>query len=395
MFDVNTKIFSHLENGARIGRPLSALQGGRRAGKTFTICQWLLVRMWNDGDDVVFASMTAEQGRRGAFKDCETILNDWEGYRDYFTITKQPREIKCNNGRGGIAYFSSFQDPETAKGAACDWVFINEANKFSKQQYLDLAANARKGVIVDYNPNVRFWIDEVIPSGYSPLVVTWRDNIDHLSPVQLQWFEQLKRDAEKPDATSADWYYYQVYYLGQYSDLSGNIFTRRNTDIRTREEIPLSELRNFCVFGDPSALRKNDFFALVLSAVDSKGDVWVLDVFSVNDGERSKVFDEVRRMCGEWDGVRVYFETFGEVGQQAYIAAVNDGLTVYPFNLGRNKFERIVAKYHDWTHRLHFVDNYKLENYLSQCYAFSEKCEHDDNIDAVISSIYLQDFLKG
>lgn len=162
---LNKKIATYLERR----RPLMALQGARRAGKTYTACQWFLLNAYNDGDVILVASMTNEQGRRGAYEDCQNILRSWGTFGDLFDVYKSPRKIECkrnntNSGRAGVLEFASFDDPETAKGSACDWVFMNEANKFTLQQYLDLAANARKGVVIDYNPNQHFWIDDQLPA---------------------------------------------------------------------------------------------------------------------------------------------------------------------------------------------------------------------------------------
>ena len=43
---MNGHIVRYLETRA----PLMALQGARRAGKTFTIMQWLLLQAYNEGD---------------------------------------------------------------------------------------------------------------------------------------------------------------------------------------------------------------------------------------------------------------------------------------------------------------------------------------------------------
>lgn len=394
---MNKKITTYLERGKEKGQHLLALQGARRAGKTYTTCQWLLIQMLTKGDSVIFASMTAEQGRKGAYEDCKTILNSWGELRGYFEILKTPREIHCKTEiekRCGVAYFSSYQDPESAKGGACDWVFINEANKFSKQQYLDLAANARKGIIVDFNPNVHFWIEDLL-TPEQILCVSWKDNKKHLTDAQLQWFEQLYKDAHKPDATAADWYYYQVYYEGQYSELAGSIFTRANTQIIEPERVP-DGLRNYMIFCDPSALCGGDFFASVLSADDGMGNTYVLDVSSKNTGTKEDICRLLREWATRYDDVQIYIETNGLVGIEFYQFAQESGLPVVPYGQkgGAKKFERIIAKYQEWTHNLYFVKCAMLETFLLQVYDFAEKCEHDDNVDAVCSSLTLHKILN-
>lgn len=393
---VNKKIFGHLERGRREGWPIIALQGARRSGKTYTTCQWLLLNMLSAGDVVIFASMTADQGKRGTYEDCQNILKDMgESVQQYFDAIKSPREIRCKttvNGRSGIAYFASFQDPETAKGGACDWVFINEANKFTKQQYLDLAANARKGVIIDFNPNQHFWADDI--PAERVLVCHWKDNEKHLTDVQKAWFQSIYDAAHKPDATAADLYYYNVYYEGKYSELSGSIFTRANIQRIDRNLVPWQKLRSFVLFGDPSALRGADYFPLVLSAMDDAENMYVLQTYSRNEGTKPEWARRMMQMAAQYDGVRIYIETNGLVGVDFFEFAQNSGIPVNGWYSRGDKFKRIVAKYHEVTHNVYFVEDAELDGFLAQVYEFAEKCEHDDNIDAVVSSYMLQKFVN-
>ena len=60
---------------------------------------------------------------------------------------------------------------------------------------------------------------------------------------------------------------------------------------------------------------------------------------------------------------------------------------VTPYCSRLNKFERIIANYGKITNEVVFVDRAGLQGYLSQIYDFGEKCEHDDNIDAVNSLV--------
>ena len=79
---MNGKIVRYLESR----KPLMALQGARRAGKTYTACQWFLLNAYNDGDVILVASMTNEQGRRGAYEDCQNILRSWGTFGELFDV---------------------------------------------------------------------------------------------------------------------------------------------------------------------------------------------------------------------------------------------------------------------------------------------------------------------
>ena len=399
---LNKKIATYLERR----RPLMALQGARRAGKTYTACQWFLLNAYNDGDVILVASMTNEQGRRGAYEDCQNILRSWGTFGELFDVYKSPRKIECkrNNttsGRAGVLEFASFDDPETAKGSACDWVFMNEANKFTLQQYLDLAANARKGVVIDYNPNQHFWIDDQLPAE-EVLLCSWEDNRKHLTEAQLEYFQKLYDNAHRPGATAADWYYYQVYYLNQYSDLAGDIFTPAVIRKCEPDAVPWSTLRNPVVFGDPSALCGNDYFPLTLSAVGPDGTIYILDADSVNSGAKAERCTAIERMQKRLDGVRVYIESNG-IGKYFIEYARGEDkfdqpprpLTVEGWRSIDGKFDRILAQYETIRDRVVFVEQPRLAEYLKQVYEFARKCPHDDNIDNIASVCRLHQWLAN
>lgn len=397
---MNGKIVRYLEQR----KPLMALQGARRAGKTYTIMQWLLLQAYNAGDVALVASMTNEQGRRGAYEDTNTILTSWGAFGGLFDIYKSPRRIECqrNNtptGRGGVLEFASFDDPERAKGAACDWVFLNEANKFTRQQYLDLAANARKGVICDYNPNNHFWIEEELPAE-DVLLCSWKDNLKHLTPVQVAWFEKLKANAMRDGATAADWYFYSVYYLNEYSELSGDIFTPAIIRTCKQEDVPLSELRQPTIFCDPSALVGGDYFSITLSAIDAQGTIYILDADSTNEGSKAERAAAIERILYRFDGTRIFIESNG-IGANyiEYITGNNafekppHVLPVESWYSREDKFNRILAQYETIRDRVVFVEQPRLSEFLKQVYEFARKCPHDDNIDNVASVCRLHTYI--
>ena len=364
-------------------KPTFVLCGGRRSGKTYAVLNFLLAKCRAYPSNIVnIASMTAEQGRLGAYADCNNIIKANPSVYSNCIVLRSPREVRFANG--SVMFFNSYADSETAKGIACDDLFINEANNFSLQQYTDLRANVREFTFLDYNPNIRFWVDEI----FEPSEIcrtTWKDN-PFLTPSQLEYFADLKKLAERPEATSVDRRNYSVYYLGEYAEIDGAIFTRAN--IRTATELP--HLRNFNVFCDPSALRGADYFAACISAIDDNGDVWIVDTFSVNSGTREAVTRRLMDWCKAWDIKRVYIETNGLVGIDFYEFADNSGLPVEGWYSRGNKYQRIVDNYQNITTRLTVLDTPENRAFLEQVYTFAEKCEHDDNIDAINSAYNMQ-----
>lgn len=388
---VNDKIWLYLRRRYHEGAHTAILKGGRRSGKTWHLLQWAGLRcVYFPRRVVSVAAMTNDQGRLGSFADMGEII---EAYPALFANTDpntSPLEIRYPNGSKMV--FKSYRRSETAKGIKCHDLFINEANCFSYQQYVDLRANVTGMTFLDYNPNFKFWVDDI----FKPediCTTTWQDNRDHLTPAQLEYFADLKARAESPNATSVDLYNYSVYYLGEYAEIDGAIFTRAN--IRTATELPRREngdlaLRNFAIFADPSALRGADYFATCLTATDDDGNVWLIDSDSRNTGGREDVARWMQDTCKAWDVKRVYTETNGLVGIDFYEFADNSGLPVEGWYSRGNKYQRIVDNYQNLTTRLFVWDTERNRAFLNQVYTFAEKCEHDDNVDALNSSYNMQ-----
>ena len=396
------KIWTYFGEGEAMHKTVRILKGGRRSGKTWHALQYLMLRcVEKPGHIVSVAAMTNDQGRLGAYADLKSIMQLLPFYADGWDLKSSPLEARHANGSKMI--FKSYGDSETAKGIACDDLFINEANKFSLQQYIDLKANVRDITIIDFNPNVRFWVDDL----FDPSEIcssTWMDNRMHLTASQLDYFEMLKKMAQRPEATSVDKYNYSVYYLGEYADIDGAIFTR--TNIRRATELPRRSnlferadggrvedelaLRNFAVFCDPSALRGADWFACVLSATADDGSVWIIDTFSTNTGTREAVARKIIDWCKAWDVRNVYIETNGIVGLDFYDFAENSGIPVVGWYSKGNKYQRIVDNYQNLTTQLVVLESAANDAYLEQVYSFAEKCDHDDNIDAINSAYNMQ-----
>lgn len=354
--------------------------GGRRSGKTYGILRFLLLTGAMERIIVNIATMTQEQGRLGSHADAKDIIRDHPATFGGYTILESPREIRHKNGTR--IFFNSYSDSETAKGIACDYLFLNEGNKFSKQQYIDLAVNVRRGVFIDYNPTKKFWIDDFFEE--EDICHTTPFDNPFLTEVQLETFRHLERLAKRQDATEMDIYNYKVQVLGEYYEVQGSIFTRSNIHFG----MPAAPLERYMIFCDPSALCGNDYFACVLSATDGE-KVWVVDTHSVNNGTPADVCRVLIDWCKSYDVGMVCIEKNGVPGIDFVGFANNSMPYVQGWNSRGKKEERILAKYGAITENMMFVDNAHNRNFVEQVYEFSitPKCPHDDNVDALASTI--------
>lgn len=376
-----TKVEEYIAKRLAEGASTFVFCGGRRSGKTYGVLTFFLLLGAIERIVVNIATMTQEQGRLGSHADAKEIINSHPATFGTYEVLESPREIR-NKKTGTRIFFNSYADSETAKGVACDYLFLNEANKFSKQQYIDLAVNARRGIFIDYNPTKRFWIDDFVQE--CDICHTTPFDNPYLPKVQLEYFRTLEALGTRENATEVDIYNYKVQVLGEYYELSGDIFTRGNIHFGT----PSEPLQRYIIFCDPSALRGADYFACVLSATDGQ-HTWVVDTHSVNAGTPYDVCKVLEDWCKSYDVGAVYIETNGLQGIEFYEFANNSLPYVQGWNSKGKKEERILAKYNAITADVLFIDNDNNRAFVQQIYEFSvhPKCEHDDNVDALASTL--------
>lgn len=381
-----TKVEEYIAKRLADGASTFVFCGGRRSGKTYGILTFFLLLGSIERIVVNIATMTQEQGRLGSHADAKDIIRQHPATFGNYEVLESPREIR-NKKTGTRIFFNSYADSETAKGVACDYLFLNEANKFSKQQYIDLAVNARRGIFIDYNPTKRFWIDDFVNE--CDICHTTPFDNPYLPKVQLDYFRTLEALGTRENATEVDIYNYKVQVLGEYYELSGDIFTRDNIHFGT----PSESLQRYIIFCDPSALRGADYFACVLSATDGK-KTWVVDTHSVNAGTPYDVCKVLEEWCRSYDVGAVYIETNGLQGIEFYEFANNSLPYVQGWNSKGKKEERILAKYNAITADVLFVENDNNRAFVQQIYEFSvhPKCEHDDNVDALASTLTARKF---
>lgn len=385
---INASMAGYIAARRRAGKFTFAFKGGRRSGKTICICQFLILRAYNHGEVVNVASMTEDQGRNGVYADMLRIIDDCPTLSAFAECTASPMVIRFRSG--GKIIFKSYKNSETAKGIACDWLYENECNNFTEQQDTDLRANVRKGTFYDWNPCGDFWIHKT-HSEEDIHTSKWTDN-PFLTDAQRQYFADLKANFESPKASALDIYNYNRYYLGLDSELRGQIFMEEALTFCDPEEVP-KNLCNVRVFGDPSAMVGSDWFPIVLSAkCKSTGKIYILDVFTTNDAGREAIVKQLYEWIGSYDRVKVWIETNGYIGEEFFKYAKNSRIPVQSWYSSRNKFERICAAYEGIRDKFVFVRSPRLDGYMAQVYEFSNKCAHDDNVDALASTYYLHQY---
>lgn len=223
-------------------------QGGTRSSKTYSVLQLLyLIALHQPNQLISVVSETFPHLKRGALRDFETIL---EGLN--YPIEEKGMLNRTDNiyrvGSSRIEFFSADNSPRM-RGAARDYLFINEANNLSLQSFNELEVRTRKGIFLDYNPVSEFYIHtELIPrlspDEYALIKSTYLDN-EYLDSVQVRSIESRKE-------FDPEWW--QVYGMGEIGAYDGQIFP----SVGLVDELPVGDTCYGLDFGfnNPTALVK-------------------------------------------------------------------------------------------------------------------------------------------
>lgn len=171
--------------------------------------------------------------RVSIMRDFQNIMKDlgiWN--TDSFSATEHIYFFDNNS----IIEFMSIDNAEKRKGTSRDYLFIDECNELSREDYFQLFIRTRKKTIIAYNPSFgtnNYIFNEIQTHPESDLYIsTFRDN-PFLEQSIIDEIVRLKDI--NPE-------YYKIYGLGQPGNNVGTIFT-----INICDEIP--EDSTFLAFG--------------------------------------------------------------------------------------------------------------------------------------------------
>ena len=192
-------------------------QGSSRSGKTYSILQLLILVKAFEEKDAVFTIVrkTMPSLKASAMRDFFEILKNEDLY-DERNHNKTENTYHLN---GNLFEFVSLDQPQKKRGAKRSYLFINEANELSLEDWIQLSIRTEKQIFIDYNPSMdEHWIyDLVIPRADCTFIQsTYLDNKEFLPEEVVKEIEQLKFVDEN---------YWRVYGLGLPGQIKGLIFT--------------------------------------------------------------------------------------------------------------------------------------------------------------------------
>ena len=189
------------------------VQGGTSAGKTYDILlDELNEAIMQDGILTTIMSDTMPNLRHGAMRDFLKICHEtnvWdvaEWNSTYSTLTLPNRSI--------IEFYSA--DSEDALGARRDRLFINEANRITKDAFDQLEVRTEQKITLDFNPVNQFWAHDLLTRPDVDFV-----KLNYLDNEALSQNIVNALELRKGDGTSNWW---RVYGLGEIGSLEGNVY---------------------------------------------------------------------------------------------------------------------------------------------------------------------------
>lgn len=227
-------------------RRICILQGGTRSSKSYSALQWILVKALTE-PNMVFSIV------RKSFPSMRvSIMRDWQGIMKELDIWDEnswsATEHIYQFDNGSMVEFMSIDSSEKRKGSSRDYLFVDEANELSREDWFQLFIRTRKKSIIAYNPSFgtnHFIFNEIQTHPEADLFIsTYKDN----PFLEIQLIEEIERLKDiNPE-------YYKIYGMGLPGNNVGTIFT-----INIIDEIP--EHAEFVAMGmdygfsvDPSTL---------------------------------------------------------------------------------------------------------------------------------------------
>jgi len=195
----------------RRGHKITILYGGTRSGKTYSILQYLFVEGMRGSYGLAsVVSRTFTHINRGALREFRAIIGPI-----YDLIDENKTFLTYKFPSGSVLEFFSADTEEKLRGPQRDWLFINEANLLTQDEFAQLFMRTKDRIFMDFNPVGRFWLDDFLEAhrNYDYIVAksTYKDN-PFLSDSQREAIESLAYIDER---------LYQVYALGERLDYQG------------------------------------------------------------------------------------------------------------------------------------------------------------------------------
>ncbi len=211
-----TNVFNKAFNSKK---RITCLQGGTRSSKTYSLCQLFIIRALQEtGKTFTIVRKTLPALKGTAYRDVISILKELELYSEEYH-NKSELSYALNNN---LIEFISVDQPQKIRGRKRDYLWLNEANELTYEDWTQLILRTTGQIYLDYNPSDPYsWI-------YEKVIV--RDDCTFIKSTYLaNPFLDDDTIAEIERLKDLDPDYWRVYGLGEIGTMQTMIF--RNFDL--------------------------------------------------------------------------------------------------------------------------------------------------------------------
>lgn len=213
--NINSKYLRFFVNN--INERWVLVQGGRRSGKSFAIYQWLHF-LSSGNKPIIIGVITA------SFPAMQLAINDFQRSTGLSVTGSYVYGFSCQLSNGSKFVFKSFDVPEKAQGSTFDILYLEECLNIPEQVVYVLSMSVSGQIYAAYNPTKKSYLDCYLNNKKENLLTTTFKDNPHLTKEQVAEFERIKERGTSPTASIIDRYNYQVYYLGNFAEMTGKVF---------------------------------------------------------------------------------------------------------------------------------------------------------------------------
>ena len=197
---------------------ITCLQGGTRSSKTYSLCQLFIIRaLQTTGKTFTIVRKTLPACKGSVYRDFLNILKELEIYSEEYH-NKSELSYTLNNN---LIEFISVDQPTKIRGRKRNYLWLNEANEFSYEDWTQLILRTTEQVYLDYNPSDPYsWIYEKVNTREDCTFIksTYLANpfLDKETIIEIERFKDIDPD------------YWRVYGLGEIGTIQTMIFRNFN-----------------------------------------------------------------------------------------------------------------------------------------------------------------------
>jgi phage terminase large subunit len=200
-----TVVYDHLEKAMELNKRIIVAQGGARSGKTYNSLIWWIVKLIQEENKTLsIVRKTLPALKQSILKDLIQVLELFDLY-DPNKHHKQEGYFELPN-KCIINYFS-VDEPQKLRGSKRDYLYVNEANELTLEDWRQLLMRTESIITADLNPSdLNSWVYELEKrEDCYYYKTTWRDN-PFLPKTLIDEIELLKE---------TDINYYRIFGLGE------------------------------------------------------------------------------------------------------------------------------------------------------------------------------------